>query len=203
MQRFIQRLAGFLSELKRRKVYRVVFVYCVGAYAVLELSDIVLPVLGAPDGALALVLALVVAGLPMALLLGWMYDLTQAGLQRDPQDGPPVRYSRAGRAIRTVVVIAASGLLGWASWSLARSPAEADVRGQRTDDGGADGAIVEDVVLNHDVGVEQAGTEARGRTEVHPVNVALADHQSTPSRAARLRSSALRRSRSSAGSPSA
>lgn len=118
MQRLIERLAAFLSELKRRKVYRVVVVYCVGAYAVIELSDIVLPVLGAPESALALVLALAVAGLPIALLLGWMYDLTQSGLLRDPGDRHPTR-SRAAGVARVVVVLACSGLLGWASWTLA------------------------------------------------------------------------------------
>lgn len=126
MQRLIERLVALLSELKRRKVYRVLIVYCVGAYAVLELSDIVLPVLGAPENAMALVLALIVAGFPIALLLGWMYDLTQAGLQRDPRDRRPVRYTRSGRLARILVVVAASGLLGWASWSLAREPAEAE-----------------------------------------------------------------------------
>ena len=126
MQSLIERLAALLSELKRRKVYRVLIVYCVGAYAAIELSDIVLPVLGAPDNAMALVLALVVAGLPIALLLGWMYDLTQAGLQRDSRDRSPVPYSRSGRIIRILVVVAASGLLGWASWTVARDPAEAE-----------------------------------------------------------------------------
>lgn len=123
MQRLIERLAAFLSEMKRRKVYRVVVLYCVGAYAVIELSDIVLPVIGAPESGLALVLAIVVAGLPIAVLLGWMYDLTQSGLLRDSADRSVIRArTRAGRAARVFVVLTASGLLGWASWTLANDP---------------------------------------------------------------------------------
>ena len=126
MQRFFERLIAFLSELQRRKVYRVVLLYCIGAYAVLELSDIVFPVLGAPDRALALVLAVVVAGLPIAALLGWMYDVTQAGVRRDPKDRRPEPYSSMGRAVRVVALLAVSGLLGWASWSLADDSTEAE-----------------------------------------------------------------------------
>lgn len=119
MSGFIERVIAFLAELKRRKVYHVVILYCVVAFALIELADITLPVLGAPEGALALVLAVAVAGLPIALLLGWMYDLTQSGIQRDPADREAAtRRSRAGRVVTTLIVLATSVGLGWASWSL-------------------------------------------------------------------------------------
>jgi TolB-like protein len=119
MQRFFQRLGAFVAELKRRKVYRAAAVYLVAAYATIELADILLPALGAPEGTFRLVLILVAAGFPVAVLLGWMYDLSAVGLQRDPEDQRTAPSSR--RRARVVAVVAAIGaalLLGWSAWSL-------------------------------------------------------------------------------------
>lgn len=119
MKRFIDRITAFFGELKRRKVYRVVILYAIGAYAVIELSDIVLPVLGAPEGSMALVLALVVGAFPVAVLLGWMYDVTHRGVERDPEDREPVvPRSRAGGVIAVASALVASSLMGWAAWSI-------------------------------------------------------------------------------------
>ncbi len=119
MQRLLQRLGTLVAELRRRKVYRAAAVYLIGAYAIIELSDIVLPALGAPDGALLVVLILVAAGFPVAVLLGWMYDLGTAGLERDPGDpsSTPARRRRT-RAIAATVVLVSGAILGWSAWTL-------------------------------------------------------------------------------------
>lgn len=122
MKRLIERVAAFFSELKRRKVYRVVILYGIGAYAVIELSDIVLPVLGAPEGSMALVLALVVGAFPVALLLGWTYDVTRGRIERDPADRQHTpRRSLANRLALLAGALAMSLLMGWAAWSIWRT----------------------------------------------------------------------------------
>jgi TolB-like protein len=132
MRPLIQRIKAFLTELKRRKVYRVVVLYSAVAYAVVGLADITLPVLGAPEGSLDLVLALAVAGLPVALLLGWTYDLTRGRLRRDPED-ERIGRSRTRSIITTLAVLATSAVLGWASWTLWHLPS-----------GAADGPVTAD-----------------------------------------------------------
>jgi TolB-like protein/Tfp pilus assembly protein PilF len=65
----------FLAELKRRRVVRVLLLYLATAFAVVEASDIVLAALSQPDWMLQAVLALVALGLPVALVLAWMFDI--------------------------------------------------------------------------------------------------------------------------------
>ena len=60
-------LPRLLSELKRRKVYRVAVVYSVVGWALLEASGMVLPRLDLPDWTVNVVLAVVLLGFPLAL----------------------------------------------------------------------------------------------------------------------------------------
>ena len=41
-------LKQFIAELKGRGVYRVTAIYCAGAWALLQVADVMLPVLGLP-----------------------------------------------------------------------------------------------------------------------------------------------------------
>ena len=65
----------FLDELKRRRVGRVAAAYgataLATALAVAELYDDV----GLPDGTPRLVIILLVVGFPVALVLGWFFDI--------------------------------------------------------------------------------------------------------------------------------
>lgn len=70
------RLSLFLSELKRRKVYRVAAVYAaVGAAIALAIPDL----FGAfelPNSAARLVIVLIAIGFPIALVLAWAFEIT-------------------------------------------------------------------------------------------------------------------------------
>jgi TolB-like protein/tetratricopeptide (TPR) repeat protein len=75
----------FFAELKRRHVFKVAAVYSAVAFAVLEAADIVFPRIGLPDWTVTFVVALVAAGLPIAIVLAWAFDSTPGGVKRtDP-----------------------------------------------------------------------------------------------------------------------
>jgi DNA-binding winged helix-turn-helix (wHTH) protein len=76
--------AGLLAELKRRKVFRVAIAYVVVAWVLLQIGDIVFDFLEIPNWAGKLLLVLLVLGLPVALVLAWAFELTPAGLRREP-----------------------------------------------------------------------------------------------------------------------
>jgi len=78
-----------MVELKRRKVFRVAIAYVVVAWLMLQIGDIVFDFLEVPNWAGKLLLALLVLGLPVALVLSWAYELTSQGLRREqqPNDG--------------------------------------------------------------------------------------------------------------------
>ena len=75
-------LPRFLTELKRRKVYRVALVYSGVGWMLLEAADVVLPRLGLPDWTVNLVLALILLGFPLALIFAWIFDFGTQGIVR-------------------------------------------------------------------------------------------------------------------------
>ncbi len=74
----------FLSELRRRRVFRATILYGVLSVALIEAADLVLPRIGLPEGAVTLIVVLAILGLPVAVYLAWAYDLTLEGLVRAP-----------------------------------------------------------------------------------------------------------------------
>jgi len=81
------RPGGFFDELKRRRVVRVGIAYGAVVFVLLQLADIILPALNFSDEALRPFLIAAVAGLPIALLLAWLYDLTPEGIVRTARSG--------------------------------------------------------------------------------------------------------------------
>jgi hypothetical protein len=71
---------NFFSELRRRKVVRVAAVYAVGAWLLLQVGDTVLGLADLPPWTGQLLLAVVIAGLPVAIVLAWVFDITPEGI---------------------------------------------------------------------------------------------------------------------------
>jgi TolB-like protein/tetratricopeptide (TPR) repeat protein len=72
----------WFNELRRRKVFRVVGVYAVGAWAVVQVVATTFPLLHLPEWTTLLVLVMALVGFPFALLLAWFFDLTPQGVVR-------------------------------------------------------------------------------------------------------------------------
>ncbi|MDH3767847.1 MAG: hypothetical protein OES99_05285, partial [Gammaproteobacteria bacterium] len=79
-------LREFWSEIRRRKVFRATIAYAFVAWLVIQIADTTFEPLHLPDWALTLLIALVIAGLPLAVILAWVFDLTPEGLERDKGD---------------------------------------------------------------------------------------------------------------------
>jgi len=82
------RIGRTLGELRRRHVFRVVGVYAIAAWGLLQVADIVLPALLFPSWVMTLLVVLVIAGFPLAAVLAWVYDITPEGVVRTPDDQP-------------------------------------------------------------------------------------------------------------------
>lgn len=77
-----EHLQRWFREIKRRRVMRVAAIYVAAAWAIMQASDIILPSLGLPETAIRFVLLALTLGLPIALVFGWLYDLTSDGIRR-------------------------------------------------------------------------------------------------------------------------
>ena len=65
-------LADLLEELKRKKVFRVAWIYLIGAWIVLQINDAVSEPLGIPIFLQTILIAIVVIGFPTSLLVAWL-----------------------------------------------------------------------------------------------------------------------------------
>ena len=72
----------FFSELKRRNVYKVAVAYAVAGWALSQGIAQVFPVFDVPNWVIRLIVLLIIIGLPIALVLAWMFELTPEGIKR-------------------------------------------------------------------------------------------------------------------------
>lgn len=74
---------SFFAELKRRHVIRVGIAYAVGSWVLVEVSSVLLPTFDAPEWVMRAVVLLLIGGLPVALLMAWMFELTPEGIRKE------------------------------------------------------------------------------------------------------------------------
>ncbi|NND44685.1 MAG: tetratricopeptide repeat protein [Xanthomonadales bacterium] len=74
---------SFFEELKRRNVIRVAIAYGVGAWLLLQLTDVLVDLLGLPDTAGKYVILFLVIGFPLALFFAWAFEMTPEGIRRE------------------------------------------------------------------------------------------------------------------------
>jgi len=73
---------NFLTELKRRNVYRAAVAYGVVAWFLTQLTTQVFPFFEIPNSAVRFVVIALAVGFPIAMLLCWLYELTPEGIIR-------------------------------------------------------------------------------------------------------------------------
>jgi TolB-like protein len=137
---------SFLDELKRRKVVRVAVVYAASAFVVLQAADLILPALLLPEWTYRLLVLLALAGLPIALVLAWVLELTPAGVRVTTSgpstsgDPPPALLGR--RTLIAAAVLVLAGIAFGAGWIL-----RPDADHAATADHAASAALVSVAVL--------------------------------------------------------
>ncbi len=75
-------LSQFLAEIRRRRVYRVLAGYTVFALAVFGGAQTIFEAFDLPHWSYRLTVAATLAGLPVTVVLAWVYDLTASGIRR-------------------------------------------------------------------------------------------------------------------------
>lgn len=70
----------FLTELRRRRVCRAITMYSVAMWLVCQIVDVISPALELPDWTLKLVIVFGLLGLPVIILMSWLFEITPDGL---------------------------------------------------------------------------------------------------------------------------
>ena len=73
-------LNKFFRELKRRSVYRVAIAYAVVSWLIIQVAVSTFPYLSIPDWCITALIWAIIIGFPVALILGWIYEMSPEGL---------------------------------------------------------------------------------------------------------------------------
>lgn len=110
---------SFWQELKRRSVFRVGGVYLAVAWLIIQIASVINEPLSLPGWFDTVVILLLAAGFPIAIVLAWAFEITPKGIKREDKTAEP-RPSRSlakGRAIDFAIIAALVAALGLTMWN--------------------------------------------------------------------------------------
>jgi len=104
---------SFFTELKRRNVFRVAVAYVVASWLLLQVTDVLMQVLGLPDTTGKFVFLAMVLGFVPALVVSWVYEMTPDGLRKDEGIAPQgAGTTHAGRKLDRITMVLALIAIG-------------------------------------------------------------------------------------------
>jgi len=72
---------SFFEELKRRNVFRVGIAYAVASWLLLQIVDLVLENINAPDWVMQVFMLALAVGFPIAVIIAWAFEVTPEGVR--------------------------------------------------------------------------------------------------------------------------
>ena len=99
-------LAGFITELRRRRVFRAAGVYIVAAWVAVQVASLVFPAINVPESALLNVWLVALFLFPVAVVFAWFYDISWSGISRTAPATTGDRFDPALRRTDHVILAA-------------------------------------------------------------------------------------------------
>lgn len=116
---------NFFAELRRRNVYKVAAAYAVASWLLIQIATQVFPFFEIPNWAVRLVVLILIAGFPVALVFSWAFEITPEGIKRESEvEADKSITHHTGRkivALTVALAIIAAGLLGYQLWGSKKS----------------------------------------------------------------------------------
>ncbi len=108
---------SFFKELKRRNVFRVGIAYLVVAWLVMQVADVVINNIGAPDWLFQSILLVLGVGFPVVLVFAWAFEMTPDGVKRESEvdRSESIRQKTGGKLDRAIIIILVIAL-GYFVW---------------------------------------------------------------------------------------
>ena len=78
-------MGNFFDELKRRNVFRVGIAYAIATWVLLQITEVIAPILELPDWAPKLIFVILAVGFAPALIFAWAFELTPEGIKRESE----------------------------------------------------------------------------------------------------------------------
>src|ERR1700759_3710232 len=104
----MEKSGSFLTELKRRNVYKVAVAYAVVAWLLIQVATQVFPFFEIPNWAVRLVVLILIIGFPVALVFSWAFEITPEGIKRESEVAPHESVTHhTGRKIVALTIVLA------------------------------------------------------------------------------------------------
>jgi len=105
-------VSNILIELKRRNVFRVGIAYIIAAWLLLQLTDVLVELLGLPDTAGKFVVLLLIIGFIPAVIFAWAFEMTPEGikLERDVDRSQSITHKTGRKLDFTIIGVMAIAL---------------------------------------------------------------------------------------------
>jgi len=101
------RVKELIQELRNRSVIRALVAYSVVSWVLLQVADVTFDRLPIPEGAMTLLIAVVIAGFPVTAILAWAYEVTVHGIV--PHDATGSGAPRIALAKYAAIVFVVAG----------------------------------------------------------------------------------------------
>ena len=104
---------SLFNELKRRNVFRVGTAYIVASWVFLQVADLVLEAINAPDWVLQALMLLIGLGFIASLIIAWAYELTPEGIKREREVAPgeAVTHQTANKLNHITIALVVVGIV--------------------------------------------------------------------------------------------
>jgi TolB-like protein len=104
---------SFLSEMKRRNVFRVMLAYAVAGWLLVEIMEVITGAFEAPAWVLKVFISVLVLGLIPAMIFSWIYEITPEGIRKEASDNPEHTVGTARKLDIAVLIMLAAVAIGW------------------------------------------------------------------------------------------
>ncbi len=96
---------GLFAGLKRRNVIRVAAVYLIASWLLIQVADVMFPLLQLPDWSTRLMAAFLMLGFPLTVILAWIFEITPEGVKKESEiDRGQSMTQNTGRRIDFVII---------------------------------------------------------------------------------------------------
>ncbi|WP_420434196.1 hypothetical protein [Hyphobacterium sp.] len=129
-------MTNFLSELRRRNVFRVAAAYLVVGWLVMQVAATVGDAAGLPGWADSLALILLVTAFPIVMFIAWAFELTPDGLKKTEAASEATGFKPLGPSdyVLIAAMLVVLGVAGMQSFGGRASPAGPALQSRMGDD---------------------------------------------------------------------
>ena len=100
---------SFFSELNRRNVFRVIVLYVISSWVILQAADVLSAILPVPQWTGSFVFLLLALAFPLVVIFSWVYEITPEGIKREQDIRPEISVARVtGRRLEILIGVVAA-----------------------------------------------------------------------------------------------